>query len=163
MIIVRWSWSWLLELHIQVSHSSHCGIHHWWEMLRLLHRIQYPWNLWKHWNLCFSCSQGKNHGKHIAARRAKHMRGAYEIDDFMELCFLVFGRLFFVTRAPQLSLSGSFRIIRGLGIGVDPRRVQGEVPKRSGVQSHCRSLRCSVLQLSHNSFIAVPVCSCPLF
>ena len=49
------------------------------------------------------------------------------------------------------------------GIGVDPRRVQGEVPKRSGVQSHCRSLRCSVLQLSHNSFIAVLVCSCPLF
>ena len=25
---------------------------------------------------------------------AKHMRGAYEIDDFMELCFLVFGGLF---------------------------------------------------------------------
>ena len=93
VIIVRWSWSWLLELHIQVSHSSHCGIHHWWEMLRLLYRIQYPWNLWKHWNLCFSCSQGKHHGTHIAARRAKHMRGAYEIDDFMELRFLVFGSL----------------------------------------------------------------------
>ena len=42
----------------------------------------------------FSCSQSKNHGKHIAVRRAKHMRGAYEIDDFMELCFLVFGSLF---------------------------------------------------------------------
>ena len=26
----------------------------------------------------FSCSQGKNNGKHIAARRAKHMRGAYD-------------------------------------------------------------------------------------
>ena len=69
------------------------------------------------------------------------------------------------TAEPEFAdrLSGSFRIIRGLGIGVDPRRVQGEVPKRSGVQSHCRSLRCSVLQLSHNSFIAVLVCSCPLF
>ena len=44
---------------------------------------------------CFSRSQGNHHGKHIAARMAKHMRGAYEIGDFMKLRFLVFGGLFF--------------------------------------------------------------------
>ena len=41
-------------------------------------------------NASCSCSQGKTHGKHIAARMPKHMRSAYEIDDFMESCFLVF-------------------------------------------------------------------------
>ena len=45
-------------------------------------------------NSCFSRSQGKNHWIHIAARMAKHMRGAYEINDFMKLCSLVFGGFF---------------------------------------------------------------------
>ena len=42
----------------------------------------------------FLVHKAKTMETHIAARRAKHMRGAYEIDDFIELCFLVFGRLF---------------------------------------------------------------------
>ena len=55
VIIVRWSWSWLLESHIQVLDSGHCGIHHWWEMLHLLYWIQYSWNPWRHYNLWTSC------------------------------------------------------------------------------------------------------------
>ena len=46
-------------------------------------------------NARVSCSQGKTHGKHIAARMPKHMRSAYDIDDFMESCFLVFRGPFF--------------------------------------------------------------------
>ena len=63
-----------------------------------------PMECMKTLKFVFSCSQGKNHGKHIAARRAKHMRCAYEIEDFMELCFLGFGGSMF----KQMLLWGGF-------------------------------------------------------
>ena len=46
--------------------------------------------------LFFSFAKQKIIEKHIAAQMTKHMRGAYEIGDFMKPCFLVFGGLFFL-------------------------------------------------------------------